>query len=103
MPLADLADGHVVGFEALARWQRADLSVWEAAAFIPMAESTDLIMRIDREILSQAVGAIARIPGDLHVAVNVSAATLASSDFVRFVVTELRRRPDCRRTASTSR
>ena len=91
MPIARLDDGKVVGYEALARWERSDGVVWDAASFIGIAEHTGLIMRIDHAMLRGTLDLIPRLAADRHVAVNVSAATLASDDFAAFVMAELAR------------
>ena len=39
-PLMDLATGNLMGFEALARWQHADLGTISPADFIPVAEES---------------------------------------------------------------
>jgi diguanylate cyclase (GGDEF)-like protein/PAS domain S-box-containing protein len=53
-PIVSLADGHVAGFEALARWNRGGKGLVSPADFIPLAEETGLIKNIDQQIMSQA-------------------------------------------------
>ncbi len=84
-PVVRLSDGGLIGYEALARWER-DGQVISPAEFIPVAESTDLIVALDRFILRQA---LRQAPADVHIAVNVSAATLSTPNLADLVNAEL--------------
>lgn len=53
-PIVDLDDGAVVGFEALARWRHPDRGTLLPADFLPLAEDTGLIGRIDEWMLATA-------------------------------------------------
>ncbi len=53
-PVVDLASGRAVGCEALLRWQRADGEQISPATFIPVAERSGLIDRIDEWVLEAA-------------------------------------------------
>jgi diguanylate cyclase (GGDEF)-like protein/PAS domain S-box-containing protein len=74
-PVLRLTDGKVIAYECLVRWQHPQRGVLSPGAFLPFAESTDLVLEIDRWVLSSACAAAARWVGadapDL--AVNVSA------------------------------
>ncbi len=76
-PIVALDSGRIVGFEALARWQREDGAVTMDAEFILVAEKSGLIMNIDRRMVSHACAFAARLGKmgrpDLRVAVNISA------------------------------
>lgn len=72
-PLIDVRSREVVGFEALLRWRHPELGLISPAEFIPIAEETGLIAPIGRWVLHQACKAAARWPGNLRVAVNLSA------------------------------
>lgn len=76
-PMVNLHDGALVGYEALARWVKADGRVIEPGGFLPDAERTTLITDLDQAILEQAVRHLATLAAPLHIAVNVSAATIA--------------------------
>ena len=53
-PLHDLRDGHMVGMEALVRWQHPQRGLVPPAEFIPMAEENGMIAAIDAWVLEQA-------------------------------------------------
>lgn len=53
-PLHDLRDGHMVGMEALVRWQHPQRGLVPPTEFIPMAEENGMIAAIDAWVLEQA-------------------------------------------------
>jgi len=85
-PIVQLADGRLAGFEALARWQRPDHGMVPPAEFIPVAETTGLIVPIGREVLERAALQLAawqsRGHRDLFVCVNVSGRQFAERGFI---------------------
>ncbi|UUZ48429.1 EAL domain-containing protein [Massilia sp. B-10] len=78
-PQIDLRSGRVVGVEALARWDCAELGQVSPAEFIPVAEESGIIVPLGRWVLGSACRQAAawRDAGLLdtieHVAVNLSA------------------------------
>jgi diguanylate cyclase (GGDEF)-like protein/PAS domain S-box-containing protein len=76
-PVIDLESGRIVGAEALARWRKPDGRLVSPAAFVPVAEQTNLITDIDLAVLSQACSRtrvwIEAGFGDLRVSCNISA------------------------------
>ncbi|MEI6624556.1 MAG: EAL domain-containing protein, partial [Actinomycetes bacterium] len=90
-PVVDLADEAVVGYEALVRWVRSDGSMMPPDEFVPVAERTSLITDLDLVVLSRSVQILATLPAPLYVAVNVSAATLASDGYANQVTATLTR------------
>ena len=88
-PQVGLADGSVAGFEALARWRRADGTVVPASEFISVAEDTDLIVPLGEMMLRQAAEAMRS--WDEHglragtLAVNVASAQLRRGGFAALV------------------
>jgi c-di-GMP phosphodiesterase Gmr len=81
-PLVDLDTGELSGFEALARWDHADLGFISPVDFIPVAEESGLIVPLGRWALEETARAIAdwdlRSNGELpfKVSVNLSAVQL---------------------------
>ena len=85
-PVVEL-DGRVIGAEALVRWQHPRRGTVSPAEFIPLAESTRLIIPLGQWVLRTACRQIATwatMPGLAHlsVAVNVSANQFKEPDFV---------------------
>ncbi|OYV01797.1 MAG: hypothetical protein CFE45_03250, partial [Burkholderiales bacterium PBB5] len=83
-PQVGLTTGHIVGAEALLRWQPADCDEVPAEAFIPVAERTGLIAAIGNWVLHEACAQIVRwrqagLP-PLRVAVNLSPVQLQLGD-----------------------
>jgi diguanylate cyclase (GGDEF)-like protein len=72
-PQIDLAERRLLGFEALVRWQHPTRGTVPPSTFIPLAEDSGLIVSIGQWVLRQACNDAAAWPGDLRVAVNVSA------------------------------
>jgi sensor c-di-GMP phosphodiesterase-like protein len=53
-PIVDLRGGTIVGAEVLMRWRKSNGTVVPPAAFIPLAESSGLIMEMTRAIMCAA-------------------------------------------------
>jgi diguanylate cyclase (GGDEF)-like protein/PAS domain S-box-containing protein len=84
-PKVDVARGHVVGLEALIRWQHPQRGLISPVEFIPFAEETGLIVPLGRWVIEAACMQIAewaakglRVP----VAVNLSARQLKNQDIL---------------------
>ncbi len=79
-PIVRLADGLVLGAEALARIRDLDGQVLEPAAFIPLAEELGVIEQLGESVLRTACRDTVRVSQDigrrLAVSVNVSAEQL---------------------------
>jgi diguanylate cyclase (GGDEF)-like protein/PAS domain S-box-containing protein len=87
-PIMDLARGDMAGMEALARWEHPVRGTLSPVEFIPLAESTGLIVplgyRILREACEQAALMQRESPRDppLSISVNVSAYQLQRAEFI---------------------
>ena len=79
-PYFSTASGVVEGFEALLRWDRPGHGPVPPAVFIPVAESSGLIVGIDAWVLEQACAAAARWPTQADVSVNISPHWLCMAD-----------------------
>jgi diguanylate cyclase len=79
-PIIDMCDRKMVGVEALLRWHHPQRGTVSPATFIPIAESSGLIVELGRHVLELATQQIAAWEtegfGDFYVAVNVSARQL---------------------------
>jgi EAL domain-containing protein (putative c-di-GMP-specific phosphodiesterase class I) len=90
-PIVELADGGVIGVEALIRWEHPDHGLMGPLDFIPLAEETGQIAALGRWTMAEACrqatlwqaqdGSLAR----LSVAVNVSPRQLQDARFVQDV------------------
>lgn len=96
-PIFDLRSGEVDGFEALIRWHHAERGWITPGVFIPLAEESDLIIRIGRFALDGAFHALhdwtQRFPAhpNVSVNVNVSARYLAHPSLLEDISALLRR------------
>ena len=52
-PIVDITKGRLVGAEVLVRWQKPDGSLVQPGSFIPLAESTGLIVPMTRSIMQR--------------------------------------------------
>lgn len=82
-PLIDAKTSRIIGAEALLRWHDAELGQVGPAEFVPVAESTGLIIEFGEWALNEACrhARVWRdaIPG-FHIAVNISPVQLIGSD-----------------------
>lgn len=79
-PQTSLADGELVGVEALVRWHSPVLGTVSPADFIPLAEETGLIVPLGAFVLAEACRAAANWNWSGRLAVNVSAAQIRLDD-----------------------
>ncbi len=89
-PLVHLPSQRLRGFEALARWEHPTRGVVGPQEFIPVAEEIGVIFSIGEWVLRTACRQAVTWPGDLTVAVNVSARQLDDPSFVNIVEQALR-------------
>jgi diguanylate cyclase (GGDEF)-like protein len=85
-PAVNLASNEISGFEALIRWNHPERGVVSPATFIPLAEEIGFIVPIGEWVIRQACTTAAQWPGDLHVAVNISAVQFRSPGLMRVIV-----------------
>jgi diguanylate cyclase (GGDEF)-like protein/PAS domain S-box-containing protein len=79
-PLADLESGSILGFEALLRWNHAQLGAIGPAAFIPLAEESGFILKLGEWVLREACREAARWTPALKLSVNLSPVQFTQGD-----------------------
>ena len=88
-PVVELDNNQIVGFEALLRWEHPELGAVMPDQFIPIAEDNGMIIPIGGWVLRTACDNAARWladhPGQLTIAVNLSARQLASAELFHHV------------------
>lgn len=88
-PIVALSNENLVGFEALVRWEHPRYGQLSPSEFIPIAEETDLVVKLGSYVLSRAIGEVVRWQGalpraemPLFVSVNISSRQLLKADIV---------------------
>ena len=82
-PLVSLNTGLTVGYEALIRWKQADGSVKAPFAFLPLAEETGLLEKLDWQMYESVVADLDTLcPKAGYVSVNLSPNYLLDPSFV---------------------
>lgn len=89
-PLVDSNDRMPRGFETLLRWTDSELGSVSPSEFIPVAESSGLIVSIGDFVIRRACRDAMRWPAPLRVAVNLSVAQFGRSDLPQTVANALR-------------
>jgi sensor c-di-GMP phosphodiesterase-like protein len=85
-PVVDLRSGAIVGAEVLMRWRKGDGTVVPPAAFIPLAESSGLILDMTRAIMRAARDEFAVVLGlrpRVTISFNLTAHHFTSEAIVR--------------------
>jgi diguanylate cyclase (GGDEF)-like protein len=88
-PQVNGKEDKLVGMEALVRWNSPNMGMVSPAAFIPIAESSGLIVELDRYVMHRAMNEIAQWyaqglnPGVLSM--NLTIKQLQQKDFVDFL------------------
>jgi diguanylate cyclase (GGDEF)-like protein/PAS domain S-box-containing protein len=79
-PLAELESGSILGFEALLRWNHAQLGAIGPATFIPLAEESGFILKLGEWVLREACTEAARWTPALKLSVNLSPVQFTQGD-----------------------
>lgn len=81
--------GKIIHHELLSRIRVDEDSIVNAGVFVPIAERTRLISRLDKTIISKIFQQNQHLAQMQTIAVNVSPTSLSDSDFVEWLLTEL--------------
>ncbi len=88
-PIIYLPTEELAGFEALVRWDHPRLGTINPASFVPIAEESDLIVKLGAHVLTRAVAdaavwqkALPRSENRLFVSVNISSRQLFRQDLI---------------------
>ncbi|MFN6568707.1 diguanylate cyclase [Nostoc minutum NIES-26] len=89
-PIVNISSGQIIAAESLLRWQSPELGLVTPTEFIPLAESTGLIVPIDRWVVQSVCQQIktwhdAGVPY-LKVTVNLSVMEFNQPDFIQKIV-----------------
>jgi diguanylate cyclase (GGDEF)-like protein len=90
-PIVNVRTGRLAGFEALARWHHPELGLLMPAQFIPMAESTGIIVDLGKRMMLDACRQVCewqtrfRSDPPLYVTVNCSATQFVDPKFTTIV------------------
>lgn len=92
-PKVNCNDGSVAGFEALIRWNHPELGIRGPLEFIPIAESTGLIIPLGEWVITEAVKQLSlwneghRI--DYTISINISSRHFLHNDFPTYLLKQL--------------
>jgi diguanylate cyclase (GGDEF)-like protein len=88
-PRLELRTGRISGCEVLARWQDPERGSVPPGEFIPLAESTGLIVKLGEWVLGRAMrearGWLEHTPADFKLAINLSPAQLHDDSLVQTI------------------
>jgi diguanylate cyclase len=93
-PIFSLSERRLVGFEALVRWPHPEKGMIMPNDFIPIAERTGIVQRIDRMMIEKACDVLPQLQkkgrDDLFISVNLSGINFGTIDVVKGVEQILR-------------
>ncbi len=90
-PLMNLKNSREIGFEALLRWKHPVRGMIQPCSFIPIAESSGMIVPIGNWVLEQSCLIAATWKNHLSIAVNISPVQFKSGKLVDGVANALRK------------
>ena len=85
-PIVDAATGALIGREALLRWSHPKRGPIPPDQFVPLLEDAGLIHQIGDWVIREACAEAMCWPGELRVAVNISAAQLSGTGLSETVI-----------------
>jgi diguanylate cyclase (GGDEF)-like protein/PAS domain S-box-containing protein len=90
-PLLDLESHREVGFESLLRWNHPSEGMISPSTFVPVAESSGLIVPIGAWVLERACNLAMTLKPHMTIAVNISPAQFKSGKLVEAVADALKK------------
>ncbi len=88
-PVVELPTRRVTGFEALVRWEHPTRGLLTPEDFVPQAEDTGLVVKIDKTVLDRTIDLLGAHPSARPIAVNLSARTFADPSLVTHIASRL--------------
>jgi diguanylate cyclase (GGDEF)-like protein/PAS domain S-box-containing protein len=88
-PFLELGSSELAGFEALLRWDHPERGMIPPSNFIPIAESSGLIVPIGNWVLEQSCLFAARLEKNFSIAVNISPTQFKSGNLDKIVAETL--------------
>ncbi len=95
-PKVDMRCGHVIGLEALIRWQHPERGLLQPASFIPLIEDHELIEQIGDWVIGEALRQAADWQAQglsTSISVNISPRHMQQPDFIAALSAHLSRFP----------
>lgn len=90
-PFIDARSGELVGFETLVRWRHPQRGLITPSTFLPIAEESGLIMRLDRYMINAACAQLrrwldaGRVHEGITLHINLSSANFHDADLVDWI------------------
>ncbi|WP_391208038.1 putative bifunctional diguanylate cyclase/phosphodiesterase [Psychrobacillus sp. L4] len=92
-PKVNCEDGSIAGFEALIRWNHPKLGIRGPMEFIPIAESTGLIIPIGEWVITQALKQLALWDKghrkQYTISINISSRHFLHNDFPKYLLSQV--------------
>lgn len=88
-PIVSLADGQVAGYEAVAKCLLPGGGVRAAETFALGSGASNWVSDIDIAIIDQAIDVLCCLPPPMHLAVDISASTLARNEYAQLTIGRL--------------
>jgi diguanylate cyclase (GGDEF)-like protein len=85
-PVVDMQTGTIKGFEALARWENAQLGTVPPDEFIQIAERSDLINGVTETLLDKALTVLSKLQEDVYMSFNLSTRDITSSRSIDWII-----------------
>ncbi len=96
-PQIDLESGHIIGMEALIRWQHPTRGFLNPNDFLPIIENTHLIRNIGEWVINEVIKQIEQWQEEkleLYVGVNIAAYHITDKSFTKFINKVFKKHPN---------